>query len=177
MRSASVVVRESQSAVEKERGALSTARRSKRENANARVRMLRCSSLVACVLTTDINNALMLSSRCSEARAPRRCRCRRSAAARAVRTCLSSTRARGHARARGERERLRASRRAACHSATCRSRRSRSPNLARSRASRRPAVAPRMATTRLTPLPPTMTTTTHMSTKRSTSPRRRHTRP
>ena len=105
LRSASVVVRESKSAVEKERGALSTARRSKRENANARVRMLRCSSLVACVLTTDINNALMLSSRCSKARAPRRCRCRRSAAARAVRTCFSSTRARGHARARGERRR------------------------------------------------------------------------
>ena len=38
---ASVVVRESKSAVEKERGALSTTRRSKRENAHARVRMLR----------------------------------------------------------------------------------------------------------------------------------------
>ena len=59
LRSANAVVRESKCAVEKERGALSTARRSKRENAHARVRMLRCSSLVACVLTTDIDNASM----------------------------------------------------------------------------------------------------------------------
>ena len=102
---ASEVASERKSAVEKEQALLTTEGCSKRKTAHARVSMSWCLILVACVLATDINNALMLSSRCSEARAPRGCRCRRSAAARAVRTCLSSTRARGHARARGERRR------------------------------------------------------------------------
>ena len=95
---ASEVASERKSAAEKEQALLTTEGCSKRKTAHARVSMSWCLILVACVLATDINNALMLSSRCSEARAPRGCRCRRSAAARAVRTCLSSTRARGHAR-------------------------------------------------------------------------------